>query len=204
MLITISGLPGSGTTTVSRLVADALDLDRVPGGEVFRQLAAESGMSLAEFGEHAQDHPEIDRELDDRLEARARRVSCVIESRLAGWLATRADLLAVRVWIDCDEAVRAARVAERDGTSPEQARRDNAERSALEHARYLAVYDIDLDDRSPYDLVLDSTTRRRPTSPTPSSPGPGDLRLTVSTSVERWPSHRDADAPQTSGYCRAR
>ena len=124
-------------------------------------------MTLAEFGEHAQHHPEIDRELDDRLEARAREGSCVIESRLAGWLATRADLLAVRVWVDCDEAVRAARVAERDGTSPEQAQRDNAERAALEHARYQAVYDIDLDDRTPYDLVLDSTVdlRRRPRRP---------------------------------------
>ncbi|MFL6205527.1 MAG: (d)CMP kinase [Acidimicrobiales bacterium] len=157
MLITISGLPGSGTTTVSRLVAGALHLDRVPGGEVFRQLAAESGMSLAEFGEHAQDHPEIDRELDDRLEARAREGSCVIESRLAGWLAVRAELLAVRVWVDAEEGVRAARVAERDGTSAEEARRDNAERAALERGRYLAVYGIDLDDRAPYDVVLDST-----------------------------------------------
>jgi cytidylate kinase len=158
LLITISGLAGSGTTTVSRLVASALNLDRVPGGEVFRQLAAESGMSLAEFGEHAQHHPEIDRELDDRLEARAREGGCVIESRLAGWLATRAGLLAVRVWIDCDDAVRAARVAERDGTSPAEAERDNAERTVLEHARYQAVYEIDLEDRSPYDLVLDSST----------------------------------------------
>jgi len=158
VLITISGLPGSGTTTVSRLVAGALHLDRVPGGEVFRQLAAESGMTLAEFGEHAQQNPDIDRELDHRLQERAREGSCVIESRLAGWLATRADLLAVRVWIDCDEAVRAARVAERDGSSQQQAQRDNAERVALEHARYHAVYDIDLDDRSPYDLVLDSTS----------------------------------------------
>jgi len=57
LLITISGLPGSGTTTVSRLVADALTLERVPGGEVFRQLAAEAGMSLAEFGTYAQSHP---------------------------------------------------------------------------------------------------------------------------------------------------
>ena len=31
------------------------------------------------------------------------------------------------------------------------------DRAALERARYLAVYGIDLDDRSPYDLVLDST-----------------------------------------------
>jgi cytidylate kinase len=158
LLITISGLPGSGTTTVSRLVAEALHLDRVPGGEVFRQLAAESGMTLAEFGEHAQEHPEIDRELDARLEARAREGSCVIESRLAGWLATRAGLLSVRVWVDCDETARAARVSDRDGTSVEQARRDNAERAALERARYQAAYAIDLDDRTPYDLVLDSTS----------------------------------------------
>jgi len=39
-----------------------------------------------------------------------------------------------------------------------KAQADNAEREALEHARYRAVYDIDLDDRSPYDLVLDSST----------------------------------------------
>ena len=121
LLITISGLPGSGTTTVSRLVADALGLERLPGGEVFRQMAAEAGMTLAEFGAHAQGHPEIDRELDDRLEARAAAGGCVIESRLAGWLATRAGLAAVRVWVECADEVRAGRVADRDGTSLAQA-----------------------------------------------------------------------------------
>lgn len=157
MLITISGLPGSGTTTVSRLVADALGLERIPGGEVFRQLAAEAGMSLAEFGVHAQTHPEIDVELDDRLTEHARVGGCVIESRLAGWLVTRAGLPAVRVWIDCAPAERARRVAERDGTTVAQAEADNEERARVEHARYLAVYDIDLHDRSVYDLVLEST-----------------------------------------------
>jgi cytidylate kinase len=157
LLITISGLPGSGTTTVSRLVAEALGLPRLPGGEVFRELAAEAGMTLAEFGAHAQDHPAIDRELDDRLQARATEGDCVIESRLAGWLATRAGLPAVRVWVDCADDVRAARVADRDGTTAAQALADNAARSELERARYRAVYAIDLDDRSTYDLVLDST-----------------------------------------------
>jgi cytidylate kinase len=157
VLVTISGLPGSGTTTVSRLVADALGLARLPGGEVFRQMAAEAGMTLAEFGVHAQSHPEIDRELDDRLAARAAQGGCVIESRLAGWLATREGLAAVRVWIDCDDGVRAVRVAERDGTSPDAARADNAARGDLERARYRAVYGMDLDDRTTYDLVLDST-----------------------------------------------
>ena len=157
MLVTISGLPGSGTTTVSRLVATALGLDRLPGGEVFRQMAAEAGMTLAEFGAHVQGHPEIDRELDDRLEARAAEGDCVIESRLAGWLVTRASLPAVRVWVDCDDQVRATRVADREGTTLTQALIDNAERSDLERARYQSVYGIDLDDRSTYDLVLDSS-----------------------------------------------
>ena len=157
MLITISGLPGSGTTTVSRLVADALGLARLPGGEVFRQMAAEAGMTLAEFGAHAQSHPAIDRELDDRLTARAAQGGCVIESRLAGWLATRARLPALRVWVECADEVRARRVAARDGSTTADALADNAARSDLERARYRAVYDIDLDDRSTYDLVLDST-----------------------------------------------
>jgi predicted cytidylate kinase len=158
LLITISGLPGSGTTTVSLLVADALRLDRVPGGEVFRQLAEEAGMSLAEFGVHVADHPEIDVELDRRLEERARTGGCVIESRLAGWIVTRAGLLAVRAWIDCEELVRAGRVAVRDGTTPDEALTDNRARADLEHARYRTVYGIDLTDRSTYDLLLDSTT----------------------------------------------
>ena len=157
MLITISGFPGSGTTTVSRQVAEQLGLHRVPGGEVFREMAAEAGMTLAEFGAHAHGRPEIDRELDDRLLAHAAEGGCIVESRLAGWLATRAHLRAVRVWVDCDDEVRAERVAERDATTPAQARVDNAERSDLERARYRGVYDIDLDDRSVYDLVLDSS-----------------------------------------------
>jgi cytidylate kinase len=158
LLITISGLPGSGTTTVSRLVADALGVERVPGGEVFRQLAAEAGMSLAEFGAYAQHHPEIDIELDRRLTDIAREGGCVVESRLAGWNTTRASLKALRVWVDCDEAVRAERVAMRDHISVDQAIVDSRARAALEHARYETVYDIDLGDRSAYDLILDSTS----------------------------------------------
>lgn len=158
MLITISGLPGAGTTTVSRLVAEELGLDRLPGGEVFRQMAAEAGMSLAEFGRHAQDDPRYDHELDRRLLERARQGGVVIESRLAGWLATRGEVRAVRVWVACDDEERARRVGARDGTDVATALADNEAREALERARYREYYDIDLTDLSIYDLVLDSTT----------------------------------------------
>ena len=123
-------------------------------------MAAEAGMTLAEFGVHAQGHPEIDRELDDRLEARAAEpAGCVIESRLAGWLATRAG---------CWPCPRVGRLRRRGAGGPggragrdtlDQALLDNAERSAPRTGplpgRLRASTST---DRSTYDLVLDSTS----------------------------------------------
>ena len=158
MLITLSGLPGSGTSTVARTVASRLGLAHLDGGTVFRSLAAERGMSLAAFAQVAEGDDSIDRALDDRLVARARDGDVLVESRLAGWLATRAELAALRIWIDCDEVERARRVGGRDGHDAGSALATNREREASERTRYLGFYGIDLTDLSIYDLVVDSTS----------------------------------------------
>ena len=158
MLITLSGLPGSGTSTVARTVASRLGLAHLDGGTVFRSLAAERGMSLAAFAQVAEGDDSIDRALDDRLVARARYGDVLVESRLVGWLATRAELAALRIWIDCDEVERARRVGARDGHDTGAALATNREREASERTRYLGFYGIDLTDLSIYDLVVDSTS----------------------------------------------
>lgn len=158
MLITISGLPGSGTSTVASRVARSLELERLDGGTAFRAMAAERDLTVSAFSELAESDPSIDLELDQRLAARAREGDIVLESRLAGWIATNEQLPALRVWIDCDDGERARRVATREGISPSEALRANARREASERQRYLAYYGIDFTDRSIYDLVLDSTT----------------------------------------------
>jgi cytidylate kinase len=157
LLITVSGPPGSGTTTTAEHVAARLGIVLVPGGEVFRAMAAERGLSLAAFGAYATEHHEVDVELDGRLGERARAGDVVIESRLAGWIVRNEGLTAVTAWIDCDPDVRAARVAQREGSSPARARAENDERQKVERERYLALYGVDLADLSVYDLVLDST-----------------------------------------------
>jgi CMP/dCMP kinase len=156
LLITVSGPPGSGTTTASTRVARDLALELLPGGEVFRAMAAEQGMSLPAFGAHAVTHPEVDIELDTRLAARAAKGDVVIESRLAGWVARVDGLNALTVWVDCAPEVRAQRVAGREGITVEQALVDNTERQQVERHRYLALYGIDMADLSIYDLVVDS------------------------------------------------
>jgi CMP/dCMP kinase len=143
---------------VARQVATWLGLDVVLGGEVFRTLAAEHGMSLAAFGVHAAVEPAVDVELDSRLAAHARVGDVVIESRLAGWIARNEGLEALRVGLVCDETVRAERVAAREGIPVAQALTDNAQREKTERDRYQALYGIDIDDLSIYDLVIDTRT----------------------------------------------
>ena len=156
MLITVSGPPGSGTTTAATAVAEVLGLELVPGGEVFRAMAVEHAMSLREFGAYAAAEPAVDIELDRRLADRARSGHAVVESRLAGWIARNEGFDAVRVWIDCDDSVRAERVAAREAKTVDQALAENAEREKVERDRYLALYGIDIEDLSIYDLTLDS------------------------------------------------
>jgi len=48
-VLTISGQPGSGTTTVAENIEERLDATYVNAGEIFRLLAADHGMSLSVF-----------------------------------------------------------------------------------------------------------------------------------------------------------
>lgn len=157
MLLTLSGLPGSGTSTLARALAAHLRLAHLDGGQVFRAMAAEQGLGLAELGARAELDPAIDLELDARLARRGAEGDVVLESRLAGWIATHEDLPAVKVWVACDPEERARRVAAREGTDRARARVENDAREASEAERYRSYYGIEIAEMSLYDLVLDST-----------------------------------------------
>ena len=50
--ITISGPPGSGTTTISKLLSKRLKLPHVYAGEIFRKEAEKKGMTLSDFSKY--------------------------------------------------------------------------------------------------------------------------------------------------------
>ena len=54
MIITIGGLAGTGTTTTAELLSEKLDIPYISAGFVFREMAAEKGMSVLEFSEFAE------------------------------------------------------------------------------------------------------------------------------------------------------
>jgi cytidylate kinase len=173
MLLTVSGPAGSGKSTTAAGLAEALDLEHVSGGDIFRELAAERGYSPVEFNELAEEDGRIDRDLDRRLYEIARdRDDVVLESRLAGWLAPDADF---RLWLDAPLDVRAARIADREEKSVEQAREETRRRERSEQKRYRDYYDILIDDLSIYDLVVNTA---RWTAPA--------VRTVLTTAVEQY------------------
>ncbi len=154
MIVTVSGEIGAGKSTVARHLAQALGLRYLSGGEIFREEARRRGLSLAALGRLAEQDQTIDRDLDRTQVEAARGGGMLIDSRLSGWLID-GDL---RVWFRAPLHVRAARVAARDGTSPEVALRELQAREESERRRYREIYQIDLADLSRYHLIMDTAT----------------------------------------------
>jgi cytidylate kinase len=153
--ITVSGPPGSGTTTLARALAAATGYRLISAGEVFRTLAAERGMDLAAFGALAESDPSIDRLIDERQrEIAGEADDIVVEGRLSGRMVPSADL---RCWLQAPLGVRVRRILEREsGVDLSTAEVETAEREACEARRYHQYYGIEIDDLAPYDLVLRS------------------------------------------------
>ena len=154
LLITVSGPPGCGATTLCNRLSAAMDCPYVSGGDIFRELAEENDISLNQQIAEADTTDAIDRALDDRLQSIAEKWGqtdkpFILESRLAGWLAgEHADL---RVWLDAPESVRLERIDGRVETEAEMRVRE-----VSEAGRYQSYYDIDVDDREFYDLQINT------------------------------------------------
>jgi predicted cytidylate kinase len=154
MLITISGVPGSGKTTVARLLSKELGIPHIYAGDVYREQARERRISLAQLNELAEKDHTIDRELDARLAEYARAGDVVLEGRLAGFIARDEGVDALKVWLTASDRVRAERVAEREGAEAARVLQENTARHDSDAKRYKLIYGYDLDDTSIYDLSL--------------------------------------------------
>jgi cytidylate kinase len=158
LTLTVGGLPGTGTTTLCRLLERALQLPYIYAGQLFREEAAAHGMTLAEFNALAGEDPDVDRSLDLRQVELLRAGGVILEGRLSGWLAYRYEIPAFKTWVVCDEEEAIKRLVKRDGGDASAQMAYTMDRVTRERDRYARYYGADLTDLSIYDLVLDSTS----------------------------------------------
>ena len=158
-IITISGTPGSGKSTVAELLKEKTGIKYIYSGMIFRELADKYKMSLEAFGKYCEENSEIDKELDERQVEILKKGDVILEGRLAGWLAFRNNIPAVKVMIDTDINTRAERIVKRENGEVKLRKKEITEREKSENKRYKKYYNIDLKDTSIYDVKVDSTKK---------------------------------------------
>lgn len=157
MRITISGPPGSGKTTACNKLSERLGLKSVVFGEFFRTLAKDRGMTLAEFGALAEQDPSIDKMIDEMILDVARdNPDIILESRLSAYMLSQNNIPAFKIYLGASPEVRMQRVGIREGENLEDVVKHTLERQSSEAKRYKMYYDIDIEDKSVYDLVLNT------------------------------------------------
>jgi cytidylate kinase len=150
--IAVSGKSGCGNTTVSRLVAESLGLRFI--NFTFRSLAEERGLTLQEVLPLAAQDDSWDKEVDSRQIKLAREDGgCVLGSRLAIWMLTEAD---IKVYLTAKAITRARRIMQREGGDLASVAAFTGERDKQDRERYLRIYNIDNDNYSFADLIIDT------------------------------------------------
>ena len=166
MIITITGNPGSGKSTVAKMLAKKLKYKRFYGGGFRREIAKKKGMNLAEFNAWSETHKSGDTLVDNLIKrmCKQKNAKLIIEGRTA-WHFIPDSL---KIYIYIDPVVGAKRIwqnytkegkkrnEDKIGSWPEMLAsvKQRARRDVL---RYKKHYGVDINRRANYDLWLDAT-----------------------------------------------
>jgi len=154
LVIAISGSHGSGKSTQARQLANAFGLRYFSAGVMFREMAEKRGVSLLEFTRMAEENEEFDRLVDERTKIEADKGGVVLDGSLSAWMA--GGLADLKFYLSAPEEARFGRISLRDGISVAEARDRTLERGRREKERFKRFYNVNIDDLTIYDLVLNT------------------------------------------------
>lgn len=160
MIITISGEPGSGKSTVAKLLAKELKFKHYSTGDLFRKLAVDMGVSFKELGKLALTDKKIDKRIDDYSRKLGEKEdNFVMDSRLGYHFIPDS----VKIFLKVEPVEGAKRILshkrqEEEFKTLKEAAEGIRERRHLENERYNKLYKIDMENPKNYDLVIDTTS----------------------------------------------
>lgn len=165
MIISVSGAPGAGKSTISKELAEKLDWPRYYIGGLRRQKAQERGMTLAEYNKLGEKDPSTDLEVDRYQEELGKNQdNFVIEGRTSWYFIPHS----LKLYFDVDEQEGAKRIFQElqdkndrneseKPDSVEQVLENNRKRSESDNKRYLKYFGIRADNKNNFDHVIDTT-----------------------------------------------
>jgi len=164
MVLCISGMAGTGKSTLAKKLAKKYNLKYYSGGDALKDLAKEEGYDISvagwwessiglQFLQTRLSDPKFDRAVDDKLLSYADQGNVLLDSWTMPWLLKSG----YKIWLEASFDRRAARVAERDGMTYEEALKMLDEKESRTKAIYKSLYGFTLgEDLAPFDFVLDT------------------------------------------------
>ena len=151
MIITITGLPGSGKTSVAKELAKHLHIKHYSMGDLFRKLAHKKHKNFIRL---MKNNAKLVDYLDNEQKLIAKKnKNAIIDSRLGAYLIKNADY---RIYVHASLNKRAKRVMKRDKQSYKEAVKDILSRERFELEHYKKHYNIDYRDRSLYNIIINT------------------------------------------------
>jgi cytidylate kinase len=163
-VICISGMAGTGKSTLTRKLAKKYNLKCYSGGDALKELAQSEGYDVSREGwwespeglnflnERVTD-PKFDKAVDAKLLEYARQGNVLLDSWTMPWLLKGG----FKIWLEASLEKRAGRVAVRDSISVAEAFKVLEAKEARTKAIYKKLYGFVLgEDFAPFDLVLDT------------------------------------------------
>ena len=162
MIITISGVPGSGKTSVGRLLAARLGYPFQSVGELRGKMALERGIDLNQLNALGETDPSTDNPVDEyQRDLGKTKKDFIMEGRVSWYFIPQS----FKILLLCDPDMAATRAlpnaaerADESYASAEDTKKGFQARLASDMRRYKKYYDIEnYLDPAHYDFVLDTT-----------------------------------------------
>ncbi|MDP2685313.1 MAG: AAA family ATPase [bacterium] len=167
MIISLSGKPGSGKSTVAKKLSADLGYQRHYIGGMRREMARQKGMTLAEYNKWGEEGNDADAEFDRFVTDLGKtKDNIIIESRTAFhfiphsikiFLDVTSEEGAKRIWKAIKEDSQPNRNEDKGLLAEADVLKSNYERLRSDDARYKKFYNINIFDKKNYDLFLDVT-----------------------------------------------
>lgn len=158
MIITISGMPGSGKTTIAKLLAKKLNYDTFFPGLYRREIASKKGLSLKELNDSKTKGKEVDEVVDKKIQSLSHEKNIIIEGRMGFFFIPHS----IKLFYDIDLKKAAKRIINQKRKSEKFRTETDAyigleKRALSDRERYFELYNIDAYNINNFDFVLNTT-----------------------------------------------